>query len=267
MSESNKIHKAVDDVITAVPGNWKFDRQVTQQFDSHVRKSIPLYDEIQQMVVEISEWFIRDNSIVYDLGSSTGETISLLTKKHAEKKNVRYIGVEESISMIEAARKKCATDNIQYLHQSLDEITEFPNIDFVMSLYTLQFLPLRKRIKVMKRIYNGLAEGGAFVLVEKIRAENSLFEDLWLDLYWDFKQRQGLNSEQVINKTQSLRGVLIPLTLSENLKLLRSIGFDCIDTFVKWHNFVGILAVKMPSDITADWKEEEADFLFPAKNN
>ena len=145
----------------------------------------------------------------------------------------------------------------------LGEINEFANIDLVLSLYTLQFLPLWKRKKVLQRIYNGLVEGGAFIFVEKIRAENSLFEDIWNDLYWDFKQENGLNEQQVIKKAQSLRGVLIPLSLTENLSLLSDVGFQCMDTFIKWHNFAGIIAVKMPSknDI------EENTYLNTDKNN
>lgn len=141
----------VDDLITSIPGEWKFDEQVSQHFDTHVRKSVPLYEEVQKAVIEISEWFIRDNSVVYDLGSSTGETISLLLQKHSRKKNVRFIGVEESLPMIEIARKKCSSELVQFLQQHIEEINELANIDLVLSLYTLQFLPLWKR----KKSYNG----------------------------------------------------------------------------------------------------------------
>ena len=65
----------VDESISAVEGGWEFTSEVAENFDTHVRKSIPLYDEIQQMTVDMSEWFIKDNSVVYDIGSSTGETI------------------------------------------------------------------------------------------------------------------------------------------------------------------------------------------------
>lgn len=240
-----KNEKSVDEIITAVPGEWKFDEQVTQHFDSHVRKSVPLYDEVQTMVIEISEWFIRDNSVVYDLGSSTGETISLLLEKHSNKKNVRFIGIENSISMIEAARKKCNSGNVQFLHQDVAELAEFSSADFVTSIYTFQFLPVKDRRKVLQRIHKDLSEGGALLMVEKIRAENSFFEDLWLELYWDLKQNQGLNSAQVIQKAKSLRGVLMPLTLTENINLLREVGFLSIDTFMKWYNFAGIIALKL----------------------
>ena len=56
----SKKRESVDKLITAIPGEWKFDEQVAKSFDTHVRKSIPLYDEVQKMVVEISEWFVRD---------------------------------------------------------------------------------------------------------------------------------------------------------------------------------------------------------------
>ena len=45
----------VDDLITSIPGEWKFDEQVSQHFDTHVRKSVPLYEEVQKAVIEIRQ--------------------------------------------------------------------------------------------------------------------------------------------------------------------------------------------------------------------
>ncbi len=262
----SKKRKHVDELITAVPGEWKFDQQVAQDFDSHVRKSVPLYDEFQRMVVEMSEWFVKANSIIYDLGSSTGETISLLLKKHSGKRNVRFIGIDNSAPMIKAAEKKCNHENVEFVLRDVIEVAEFPNADFIISLYTLQFLPLKNRRKVLQRINRDLSEGGAVVISEKIRGENSLFEDLWVELYWDFKQAQGLSSDQVIQKAKSLRGVLVPLTLTENINLLREVGFSNIDVFAKWYNFAGIIAVKSgTTELTEKEaaKEEEPRIILP----
>jgi len=237
--------KFVDDLITAVPGEWDFNEEVANSFDSHVRKSIPLYDEIQRVVVEMSEWFVREGSVIYDIGSSTGETASLLFEKHKNKK-IKIIGIEQSQSMIKTARKKCNVSNVEFLHRDVTEISKFSDSDFIISLFTLQFLPLKKRKKLLQKIYRDLSEGGAFVMVEKIRAENSFFEDLWLELYWDFKSDQGLSDDMILQKSRSLRGVLIPLTLAENINLLKTVGFSNIDTFIKWFNFAGIIATKIP---------------------
>ncbi|MHA2217991.1 MAG: methyltransferase domain-containing protein [Candidatus Hodarchaeales archaeon] len=234
----------VDDLITAIPGEWTFDEQVVNSFDDHVRKSVPMYEEVQRMIVEMSEWFVRDGSTIYDIGSSTGETILLLQEKHSNKVNVRFIGIDNSSAMIEAARKKCQSENVEFLLRDATEIAGFKDADLIVSLYTLQFLPLKERREVLKRIYRDLHEGGAFILVEKIRSENSFFEDLWLELYWDFKRNQGLSDDMILQKARSLRGVLLPLTLTQNIDLLRDVGFSIIDTFSKWYNFAGIIALK-----------------------
>ncbi|HFX2467230.1 TPA: methyltransferase domain-containing protein [Salmonella enterica subsp. enterica serovar Muenchen] len=243
-NDNNSNKESVDELITALPGNWRFDHEVVQAFDEHVRRSVPFYDQVQAMISDISEWFVRDGTTIYDLGTSTGETIYRLKDKHKSKKNIRYIGIDNSLPMLEKARIKCGDENIQFLHQNIISVTEFPAAGLITAIYSLQFLPLSERRIVVERVSRDLYEGGAFIIVEKVRAESSYFEDIWLELYWDMKQSSGLNSEQVLSKAKSLRGILIPLTLSENIKILEDSGFVVIDIFMKWYNFVGIVAVK-----------------------
>lgn len=244
-SAPRKEPKSVDNTITAIPGEWTFSGEVAEHFDEHVRKSTPFYDQIQSMVVDISEWFVRDGSTIFDLGSSTGETIRLFEERHRGKRGIQLVGIDNSLPMIEKAREKCRFENVNFLYQQIAGTGEFSNADFITSIFTLQFLDLASRRRVLERIHRDLNEGGAFVLVEKVRGETSLFEDIWIELYWDMKHRSGLNSEQVLQKARSLRGVLMPLTVSENVRLLREVGFQNVDVFMKWYNWTGILAVKM----------------------
>jgi len=238
------VSQSVDEKISALPCGWQFDHSVAQEFDKHVRKSVPCYDQVQIMIADISEWFIRDGAVIFDLGTSTGETIARLQAKHQNKKDVRFIGIDNSLPMLEKAKVKCETKNVQFLHQNIASTTGFTAASLVTAIYTLQFLSLAERRHVIELVSRDLLEGGAFIIVEKIRAETSLVEDMWLELYWDMKQAYGLNPDQVLAKARSLRGVLVPLTLSENVKLLKEAGFLNIDVFMKWYNFVGILAVK-----------------------
>lgn len=234
--------KAVDDTITAVPGEWRFDQDVSKAFDSHVRKSVPFYDEIQRMVIELSEYFVRDQSVVYDLGSSTGTTIQLLADAHAGKEDVQFIGIDVSEFMINEARKKMTRANVQFHHKNIMDMDFSPPANFMTALFTLQFLTFADRRKLLTQIKQGLIEGGAFLFVEKVCAEHSSFEDIWMELYWDFKRRQGLTPEQIVEKANSIRGVLKPLTVEENRELLRQTGFSRVEIFFKWYNWAGFLA-------------------------
>jgi len=57
---------------------WRFDASVVNIFEDHIRKSVPFYDEIHRMIAEISDWFLAKQSLIYDLGTSTGECIRRL---------------------------------------------------------------------------------------------------------------------------------------------------------------------------------------------
>ena len=236
-------HKKVDDAISAVEGGWEFTSEVAEHFDTHVRKSIPLYNEVQRMTVDMSEWFVHNGSTVYDIGSSTGETIFHLQKKHASKEKVRFIGIDNSEMMVKQARKKVPANNVQFLHQDIVQ-TKFEEADLVISLFTLQFLGMPERMKVLQGIYRCLRNGGALIMAEKILAEEGQYDEMWVELYWDFKKGQGLTDDEILQKARSLRGVLRPLTLTENINLLRTTGFNSLDVFYKWYNFAGILAIK-----------------------
>jgi len=244
MSEKANYRK-VDNAISAVEGDWEFSSEVAEQFDTHVRKSIPLYEEVQQMTANMSEWFIHNGSTVYDIGSSTGETIFRLQKKHACKENVRFIGIDNSEMMVKQAQKKVSANNVQFLCQDVVQ-TKFEEADLVISLFTMQFLGVQERMQVLQEVYQCLRNDGALIMAEKVLAEEGRFDELWVELYWDFKKGQGLTDDQILHKARSIRGILKPLTLTENIKLLRMVGFDSIDVFFKWYNFAGMLAIKTP---------------------
>jgi len=236
-------YRKVDDMISAVEGSWEFTSEVAKHFDTHVRKSIPLYEQIQLMTTDMSEWFVNNGSTVYDIGSSTGETIFHLQKKHASKENVRFIGIDNSEIMVKQARKKVSANNVQFLYQDVMQ-TKFEEADLFISLFTMQFLGVPERIQLLRGAYQCLRSGGALIMAEKVLAEEAQFDELWVELYWDFKKGQGLTDDQILHKARSLRGVLRPLRLTENIELLRTVGFNSIDIFFKWYNFAGILAIK-----------------------
>jgi tRNA (cmo5U34)-methyltransferase len=236
--------RPVDDTISAVPGEWRFDKNVSQAFDSHVRKSVPFYDEMQRMVIELSEYFVRDQSVVHDLGSSTGTTLELLSSAHAGKEDTQFVGFDLSKFMIKEARKKVNRPNVRFYHKNVLDVDFSPPANFVTSLFTLQFLTLADRRALLARINEGLIEGGGLLIVEKISAEHSVFEDMWTELYWDFKRGQGFTPEQIIEKANSIRGVMKPLTIEENTDLLWQTGYSRVDIFFKWYNWAGILAIK-----------------------
>ncbi len=50
----------MDGGITSEASNWVFDEHVAPHFDEHVRKSVPEYDRVQELVATFSDWFTRE---------------------------------------------------------------------------------------------------------------------------------------------------------------------------------------------------------------
>ena len=235
----------VDKHLYSTIGNFQFDKTVALQFDSHVRKSVPFYDEIQRMIVEMSDWFIHSNSLVYDLGCSVGETIKNLYDKHTILKNPRFIGIDSSSEMINIARKNLYGHNsIIFIESDLNQPFQIENASLITMLYTLQFLKPESRLKLITECYNGLYDNGALIIVEKIVGNNPKFNEIWIELYNDLKLRNELTLEQIKSKADSLRGILLSYSQNKNIKLLQNAGFEDVDIFFKWYNFIGIIAVK-----------------------
>ena len=76
---------SVGDGIKSNTANWKFDENVVPFFDNHVNKSVPLYEEGHDLAIKIADFFLSDQSIVYEIGCSTGTLIEKLAKRNKDK--------------------------------------------------------------------------------------------------------------------------------------------------------------------------------------
>lgn len=233
----------VGDDIEVSHGTWSFGGNVAQNFDNHVRKSLPLYLEGHDLIARVSDYFVQDGSLIYELGTSTGALLKRIAERH-KLRSIQFVGIDREPAMIDVARKKCSADH--RISFEVEEITGFPfeKCDMVLSYYTTQFIRPKFRQELFNRIFESLNWGGAFLLFEKVRAPDARFQDMMTGLYNDYKLEQGYSSEEILSKSRSLKGVLDPFSSQANFDMLSRAGFkDCM-TIMKYICFEGILAIK-----------------------
>lgn len=230
----------IDKNINSTNSNWKFDKNVAKNFNSHVIKSVPFYNISHDLCVSLSEFFLKENGRCYDIGCSNGALLSKIKLKNHGKK-IDLIGIDNSKPMISIARNKNKT--IKFKHCNLEKIS-FLKSDLILSLYTIQFMKPKYRQSLFNKIYKSLNWGGAFVLFEKIRGDDARFQDIMTFLYFDFKSDNGLSSSEILNKEISLRSVLEPYTSQANIDYLKRAGFKDIMPISQYLNFKGFLAIK-----------------------
>lgn len=226
--------------------DFSFNSNVATVFDDMVSRSVPFYMEMQRMVCELSADFARPNTNLYDIGCSTATT--LLALDETVDPSVRFIGIDNSEAMLAKARDKMAKSGsaraVDFLHADLHQGVFLENASVVTMLLTLQFIRPLHRERIVRMMYEALAEQGCLLLIEKLTSESTIFNRLFINHYYDFKRRNGYSDLEIAQKREALENVLIPYRMEENTELLKQAGFRHVEMFFRWYNFCGIIAVK-----------------------
>lgn len=227
-------------------GDFKFNTAVANVFDDMVNRSVPFYGEIQRMMTEQAADYAKPGTDVYDLGCATGTTLIGMNTAIAEE--IRFIGIDDSQEMLGKCQAKLEQAGFkrpfELRVEDLNENVEISNASVVISCLTLQFVRPINRAKLLKSIFDGLNSGGVFILVEKILAEDSVFNRDFIKYYYNHKRRNQYSEMEISQKREALENILIPYKLSENISLLHDTGFTHCEVFFKWYNFVGLMAIK-----------------------
>lgn len=231
--------------IESIESNWKFSGSVAENFDEHVKLSVPYYNQGHDLICSLSDFFVSNGSHIYEIGCSTG---TLLEKMHQRnfniEKPIKITGIDIEQDMILQAQKKCADfSNINLICDDIVNL-ELEKSDLIISYYSVQFINPRVRQLVIDKIYNSLNWGGAFIYFEKVRACDARFQDIISTLYMEYKLDRGYTPEEIISKQRSLKGVLEPFSTNGNLDLLKRAGFEDVTSVMKYLCFEGFLAIK-----------------------
>ena len=224
--------------------DWTFGGETPGAFTEHIKKSVPFYETGHDLVCRLSDYFVKDHSVCYDLGTSTGVLAAKLARRNARRTGAQWIGIDREPAMIEQARTE--NGDLTTIDFVVDDITLYPYLasDLITAYYTIQFVPPAVRQALYNRVFKALNWGGAFILFEKVRACDARFQDIIQTLYTDYKLDQGYTPNEIINKARSLKGILEPFSTQGNLDLLKRAGFVDIITVFKYLCFEGFLAIK-----------------------
>ena len=241
------MNKSGDNIVSE-NANWKFSGEMVNDFEKHVSKSVPIYNRGQDLIIQLSDFFIKDDSIVYDIGCSTGKLLIDLVKHNKAKNEAKFIGIDIESDMVNYANKKkkenkIRSNKLNFIHDDATTF-EFEKNDFLISYFTIQFIHPKHRQILLDKIYESLNWGGAFLFFEKVRYNDARFQDIFTTLYSDYKLDKGYSHEEVINKTKSLKGILEPFSTNGNIEMLQRSGFKDITTVIKDICFEGFLAIK-----------------------
>lgn len=236
----------------SVVDDFNFDADVANVFDDMIRRSVPGYDSVIGMLGVFACRFAQEDSRIYDLGCSLGSG-ALSMRQALQGRALSIIAVDKSAAMIQRCTERLATEN------ATQNAAESPSIELhcadvldvslsqaslVVMNFTLQFLPVRDRTRMLERVYKGLLPGGALVLSEKLSFAREVERNLFEDLHDEFRRRNGYSRLEISQKRSALENVLFTETEDQHHERLVEVGFGSVHTWFRCANFGSLVAIK-----------------------
>lgn len=239
--------------------SFEFNRSVARVFDDMVQRSVPGYEEAQDLMARLA-LSCHPGGAIYDLGCSTGTTLLRIAELSQEP--LPLVGVDQSQAMLEVCRAKTEGHPVRLVQADIETFPlEEPGI-VVLSLVA-QFLRPVRRQALIRRIHDSLLPGGALLMLEKTVLPEPRANALFIELHHEFKRSAGYSRLEIRRKRETLENRLIPFQPQENLQMLTEAGFQEVSLFFSRLNFQGYLALRQCQQQDADKTDQHAEALGP----
>ena len=239
-----------EDRIYAMPldrvGDFEFDDRVVDVFPDMISRSVPGYASVLAMTAELAERYATPGSVIYDLGCSLGATSLLMRTRVPGDCTIK--AVDSSPAMVAKLRGLLVKEalpacELEVIEDDVRRVA-IANTSFAVLNFTLQFVPIDGRKSLLQRIYDGMNNGGALVLSEKVHFSCSDRQQLMTDLHHAFKRANGYSDLEIAQKRTALENTLTTETILQHEDRLQEVGFRVVTVWFQCFNFVSILAVK-----------------------
>lgn len=214
-----------------------------ENFDRHIQQSIPGLNLLGDQCVRLSQRFVQDQSMVLDIGCSTGRLLRAVYRYNRNvHRGVQYVGVDTEPKFgNEWGRFKTA--NLDFRIGDVRKLSAIGDLSLTFSIFTIQFLPERDKLPVLQRLYDDLLPGGALVIAEKVLASSSRLQDALTFPFYD-RKRKFFSAEEILDKERRLRGQMTLWSDAELKSKLNSVGFADVQTIWTSFPFTAVVAVK-----------------------
>ncbi|MDC9715465.1 MAG: carboxy-S-adenosyl-L-methionine synthase CmoA [Gammaproteobacteria bacterium] len=223
---------------------FTFDAKVAAVFDDMVRRSVPGYQSMIEMIGLMVKTYGQNHTNYYDLGTSTGTSAIALGVNNPYKNN-RIIAVDNSINMAQKCQENLTNrvKNFKVICADIEDVA-IDNASVVVLNLTLQFIQPEQRQVLITKIYQGLNKGGVLIVSEKIHFEDEKKQNNITKLHLDFKRANGYSELEIANKRQAIENILITDNEQTHFERFKIAGFHRSFCHFQCLNFASFLAIK-----------------------
>lgn len=214
-----------------------------QTYDKKIRQTLPFYEEFYRQVVDVVNAYIGEEQMLQwlDVGCGTGKMAEVAFDIfHFEK----FVFYDPSDEMLDIARRRFTNSNIEFRMNSIQDLKYHEQFDVITAIQVNHYLKEEERIDAIKRYYRALKRNGLFFTFENFAPFTEEGKELFLKRWKSYQLQQGKSIQECENHIARYNLSYFPITITNNLELMRKAGFRDVEIIWVSNMQVGLLGVK-----------------------
>lgn len=229
---------------------FQFDAEVSYIFPDMAVRSIPMYEEAHRLHISLfkEEMGAMEKVTLVDVGASRGQFFKQLCNQFqinpvTGHSRFECIAIDNSRPMLNLLSEELPW--VRAIEADAAYLIDLPvKADFICMFYLLQFLrDDDAKLKALEWAHRNLKDGGVLFIGQKEKEEFG-FEQRLSEEYYRFRMRNGYTREEIVAKTQALKGSMFPSTRSWTETLTERAGFKAYVETTRWLQFSTAFCVK-----------------------
>lgn len=215
---------------------------LAESYDRDILNTIPYYDEVYNQIADVVSASFLEKAVSWlDIGCGTGK----MAETALEQCNVEKMTCNDNSSaMLEVARQKSLSSRVEFLKLPIEEINYYSQFDVITAILVNHYLTYKERMRAVSSCYNALKEQGLFLTFENFAPCDETMKNLYLKRWERYQYSKGKSIKECEKHLSRYNTAYFPITIQEQIRILRGCGFKSAELFWCSYMQVGILARK-----------------------
>ena len=211
------------------------------EYDQQIKKTLPFYEEMYQQIIDIVKLLNRQSLHWLDVGCGTGK-MARTAMKHFDIQKIVCIDIEQD--MLEKAKLFCNDEKVEFQQCDIREFVNESKFDIVTAIQVHHYLKGQERVNAVKNCFDVLKDTGIYISFENFAPDSEDGKRMYLERWKQYQIANGKNREEAELHIGRYGKEYFPITIAEQIKLLKDCGFQTVE--VLWVSYMqaGILARK-----------------------
>lgn len=213
----------------------------SNEYDKKIKLTLPYYEDFYKQIIDLIKIYNTSPLTWLDVGCGTGKMAELALSQANIKK---FIFCDSSSEMLNIVKERFNLPNTEFLLSTIQELNYQDTFNIITSIQVNHYLKKEERITTLQNYYNALKPNGIYITFENFAPSTKAITNLYLERWKSYQIAQGKSPLEAQNHITRYNTSYYPLSLSDHLNLLKTVGFKT--TEILWLSYmqVGILSIK-----------------------